>query len=97
MVQSQSLKPEGVVEASENILPEFSLIILEGRDNTCHKKGNSQLLISNLTLLSGRNCLILEVTEDFISMINKIRPECKIISAPAQQEYSRNYNNSIET
>ena len=54
MVQSQFLKPEGVLEVSENNLPEFSLIILEGRDNTCHKKGNSQLLISNLTLLSGK-------------------------------------------
>ena len=29
-------------------------------------------------------------------MINKIRPECKIISAPALKEYSRNYNNLIE-
>ena len=29
-------------------------------------------------------------------MINKIRPECKIISAPALREYSRNYNNLIE-
>ena len=32
----------------------------------------------------------------FISVINKIRPECKIISAPPLQEYSRNYNNLIE-
>ena len=29
MVQSQSLKPEGVAEIPENILPEFSLILLE--------------------------------------------------------------------
>ena len=29
-------------------------------------------------------------------MINKNRPECKIISAPALREYSRNYNNLIE-
>ena len=29
-------------------------------------------------------------------MINKIRPEYKIISAPALPEYSRNYNNLIE-
>ena len=29
-------------------------------------------------------------------MINKIRPECKIIFAPALQEYSKNYNNLIE-
>ena len=34
--------------------------------------------------------------EVFISMINKIRTECKIISAPALREYSRNYNNLIE-
>ena len=32
----------------------------------------------------------------FISFINKIRPECKIISAPALREYSRIYNNLIE-
>ena len=38
MVQSQSLKPEGVAEIPENILPGFSLILLKGRDNTCHKK-----------------------------------------------------------
>ena len=30
-------------------------------------------------------------------MIKKIRPECKIISAPALREYYRNYNNVIET
>ena len=96
MVQSQSLKPEGVAEIPENILSEFSLILLEGRDNTRHKKSNPWLLISDLALLSGKNCLILEVIEVFISMINKTRPECKIISAPAQREYSRNYNNLIE-
>ena len=38
MVQSQSLKPEGVAEIPENILPGFSLILFKGRDNTCHKK-----------------------------------------------------------
>ena len=37
-LQSQSLKPEGVAEIPENILPEFSLILLEGRENACHKK-----------------------------------------------------------
>ena len=35
---SQSLKSEGVAEIPENILPEFSLIFLEGRENACHKK-----------------------------------------------------------
>ena len=86
MVQSQSLKPEGVAEIPDNILPEFSLILLEGRDNTCYRKSNPRLLISDLALLSGRNCLILEVIEVFILMINKIRPEWKIISAPALRE-----------
>ena len=37
-LQSQSLKPENVVEIPENILPGFSLISLEERDNACHKK-----------------------------------------------------------
>ena len=32
-LQSQSLKPEGVAEIPENILLEFSLILLEGREN----------------------------------------------------------------
>ena len=86
MVQSQSLKPEGVAEIPDNILPEFSLILLEGRDNTCYRKSNPRLLISDLALLSGKNCLILEVIEVFILMINKIRPEWKIISAPALRE-----------
>ena len=86
MVQSQSLKPEGVAEIPDNILPEFSLILLEGRYNTCYRKSNPPLLISDLALLSGRNCLILEVIEVFILMINKIRPEWKIISAPAPRE-----------
>ena len=88
MVQSQSLKPEGVAEIPDNILPEFSLILLEGRDNTCYRKSNPRLLISDLALLSGRNCLILEVIEVFIKIIkiNKIRPEWKIISAPALRE-----------
>ena len=34
--------------------------------------------------------------EVFISMINKIRLECKITSAPAPREYPKNYNNFIE-
>ena len=38
MVHSQSLKPEVVAEIPGNILPGFSLILLEGRDNACHKK-----------------------------------------------------------
>ena len=49
-----------------------------------------------MALLSGKNGPSFEVTEVFILMINKIRPECKIISAPALPEYSRNYNNLIE-
>ena len=36
--QSQSLKPESVAEIPENILLEFSLILLEGRYNVWHKK-----------------------------------------------------------
>ena len=31
-----------------------------------------------------------------MSMISKIRPKFKIISAPAPQKYSKNYNNLIE-
>ena len=34
--------------------------------------------------------------EVVISIINNIRPECKIIFAPALREYSRIYNNLIE-
>ena len=95
-LQSQSLKPEGVAEVPGNILPEFLLILLEGRDNACHKKSNSRQLISDVALLSGKNWLNLKVIEVFISVINKIRPECKIISAPARLEYSRIYNNLID-
>ena len=87
-LQEQFLKPEGVAESPENILTQFSLILLEGRDNACHRK---------VTL--GSHFLTwhyLEVIEVFISMINNIRPECKIISAPALRECSRNYNNLIE-
>ena len=95
-LQSQSLKPQGVAEIPENTLPEFSLILLEGRDNTCHKKGNPRQLISDLALLSDKNWLNLEVIEVFISIINKVRPACKIVSAPALPEYSRIYNNLIQ-
>ena len=95
-LQSQSLKAEGVAEIQENILPEFSLMLLEGRKNACHKKNNPRHLISDLALLSRKNWLSLEVIEVFNSIINKIRPECKIISAPARREYSRIYNNLIE-
>ena len=95
-LQSQSLKPEDVAEIPENILTEFSLILLEGTDNAYHKKSNPRFLISNLALLSGKNPgSDLEVIEVFISMINKIRPECMIISAPALQECCRNYDNLL--
>ena len=86
----------GVAEVEENILSEFLLILLERRDNAYHKKSNSRQLISDLALLSGKNWLNLEVIEVFISIFNKIRPECMIISAPALREYSRIYNNLIE-
>ena len=95
-LQSQSLKPEGVAEIPENILPEFSLILLEGRNNVCHEKSNPRQLSFDLALLSGKNLLNLEVIEVFISIINKIRPECKIISASALRECSRIYNNLIQ-
>ena len=39
-LQSQSLMPEGVAEIPENILPEFSLMLLEGREDASHKKSN---------------------------------------------------------
>ena len=69
---------------------------MEERENACHKKSNPRQLISDLAPLSGKNLLNLEGIEVFISIINKIRPECKIISAPALREYSRIYNNLIE-
>ena len=47
MVQSQSLKPDGVAEIPDNILLELSLVLLEGRDNTCYRKSNPRLLISD--------------------------------------------------
>ena len=59
------------------------------------KKSNPRQLISDLALLSGKNWLNPEMIQVFISIINKIRPECKI-SAPALREYSRIYNNLIE-
>ena len=71
-LQPQSLKPEGVAEIPENNLPEFSLILLEGRENACHKNSNTRQLISDLVLLSGKNWPNLEVIEVFISIINKI-------------------------
>ena len=95
-LQSQSSKPEGDGEVPGNILQEFFLILLEGRDNACHKKRNSRQLISDVALLSGKNWLNLELIEVFISIVIKIRPECMIISAPALREYSRIYNNLIE-
>ena len=39
-LQSQSLKRKGVTEIPENILPKCSLVLLEERDNACHKKAN---------------------------------------------------------
>ena len=60
------------------------------------KKSKPWQLVSDLALLSGKNWLNLEVIEVFISIINKIRPECKVISAPTLREYSRIYNNVIE-
>ena len=37
MVQSQYLKSEGVAVIPENILPEFSFVLLEGRYNFINK------------------------------------------------------------
>ena len=57
---------------------------------------NERKLSSDLTLLSGKNWLYLEVIKVFISILNKIKSKCKIISAPAPREYSTNYNNLID-
>ena len=78
-LNSQSLKPEGVAEIPENVLPESSLILVEGRDNACHEKSNPRQVISDLALLSRKNRLNLEVIKILISIINNIRRECKII------------------
>ena len=73
----------------------FSNII--GRKRQCMSwKSNPLQLISDLALLSGKNWLNLGVIEVFISIINKIIPECNIISAPPLLEYSRIYNNLID-
>ena len=37
-LQSQSLKPEGVTEISENIFTRVFFYIIERRDNACHQK-----------------------------------------------------------
>ena len=95
-MQSPFLKLEGFAEVQGNILSEFLLILLEGRENACHKKSNFRQLISDVALLAGKSWLNLEFIEVFISIVNKIRPESMIISAPALREYSRIYNNVIE-
>ena len=40
-LQSQSLMPESVAEIPENNLPEFSLMLLEGRENACFSQLSS--------------------------------------------------------
>ena len=92
----QYLKSDGVAEIPENILPGVFSYIIGGKRQCMSLKSNPRLLISDLHYYQEKNCLNLEVIEVFMSMMNKIKPECKVISAPALREHSRNYNDLIE-
>ena len=53
---------------------------MHGVDNKCFDKQNSMLIVSDLSLLTSKNWLNLEIINVFIKLINNSRTTCQVIS-----------------
>ena len=61
-------------------LTAFKTILMHGVDNKCFDKQNSMLIVSDLSLLTSKNWLNLEIINVFIKLINNSRTTCQVIS-----------------
>lgn len=62
------------------ILKEYENVLLTGVDGRCASLANPRLLVSDLALLVGLQWLSLEVIEEFITQINVIENQSKVLS-----------------
>ena len=62
------------------ILKECENVLLTGVDGRCASLANPRLLVSDLALLVGLQWLSLDVIEEFITQINVIENQSKVLS-----------------
>ena len=73
-------KPLHVSDIPRSKLTAFKTILINGVDNKCFNKQNSILLVSDLSLLTSKNWLNLEIINVFIKLINNSRTTCQVFS-----------------
>ena len=73
-------KPPHVSDISRSKQPAFKTILMNGIDNKCFDKQNSTLLVSDLSLLTSKNWLNLEIINIFIKLINNSSSTGQVIS-----------------
>ena len=73
-------KAPHVSDIPRNKLTAFKTILMNGIDNKCFDKQNSTLLVSDLSLLTSKNWLNLEIINVFIQLINNSRTTGQVIS-----------------
>ena len=73
------------------ILEEFENVLLNGVDDICVSLPNPRLLVSYLALSVGNQWLPLAVIEEFITKINAIGNQSKVLSFIALKELVEHY------
>ena len=63
-------KPPQVSDIQRSKLTAFKTILMNGVDNKCFDKQNYTLLVSNVSLLTSKNWLNIEIINVFIKLIN---------------------------
>ena len=82
-------KAPHVSDIPRNKLTAFKTILMNGIDNKCFDKQNSTLLVSDLSLLTSKNWLNLEIINVFIQLINNSRTTGQVISLSDIQHSTR--------
>ena len=81
--------PSCLIPVQPKILEEFENVLLNGVEDRCASLANPLLLVSDLALLVGHQWLSLEVIEEFITKINPIGNQCKVLSFIALKQLEK--------
>ena len=73
-------KPPHVSDIPRSKLTAFKIILMNGVDNKCFDKQSSTSLVSDLSLLTFKNWLDLEIINLFIKLINNSSDTGQVIS-----------------
>ena len=78
-----------LIPLETKILEEFENALLNGVDDRCLSLANPRLMVSDLSLLVRHEWYSLEVIEEFITKINAIRYQSKVLSFLALKELEK--------